>query len=128
MKQDLGEDIDVEIAFLNLQGGQYKQMMEKSFTNFCRSLYMETSKTFFENYQAHTIKPVAWKTCPYPAGQNEVKNFHVSDGLFMIPPYLPGSEKWKVELKLTRGEEVLGGYNLYAILRSEHSLLDISLG
>lgn len=126
--QELGEDVSVHGAGLNLQGGQYKQMIEKTFGNFCHSLYMQTSKIFFESYQGHTTNPVAWNTCPYPAGQNEVKNFMVDDGFFMLPEYIPGSEKWKVVIRFSRHGEVLGGYNIYVTLRNEHSLLDEKLG
>ena len=103
-------------------------MIEKSFANFCEALYMDASKSFFEDYQAHTINPVAWKTCPYPAGQNEVKNFYADDRVIVLPPYIPGSEKWKIELRFMREAEVLGGYNIFVSLRTEHTLLDKSLG
>lgn len=107
-----------------MQGGQYKQMVDKKVTNFCTSLYVEPSKPIFENYQSHTTNPVAWKTCPYPAGSNEVKDFYVEDSELLLPPYIPGGEKWKIEMRFSRKGEVLGGYNLYASLRSEESLLD----
>lgn len=123
MKQNLGEDIDIDGIGLNLQGGQYKQMVEKEFKNFCETLYMEGSKTFFEHYQSHTTNPVAWKTCPYPAGTNEVKNFYVDDRFLLLPPYIPGSEKWKVGMRFSRDGEILGGYNIFALLRNEASLL-----
>lgn len=107
-----------------MQGGQYKQMVDKKFTNFCNTLYMEGSKAFFENYQAHTTNPVPWKTCPYPAGSNEVKNFHVEDSELLLPPYIPGGEKWKIEMRFLRKGEILGGYNIFATLRSAESLLE----
>lgn len=125
VKQDLGEDVDIHGAGFNLQGGQYKQMIEKSMENFCKSVYIEPSRTFFEYYQSHMTNPVPWKTCPYPAGENEVKNFLVDESLFLLPPYIPGGEKWKIEIRFSRkNEEFFGGYNIYVIMRSPNSLLD----
>lgn len=123
VKQELGEDMDIHGAAYNLQGGQYKQMVEKKFVNFCNTVYMNTNKFIFENYQSHTTNPVEWKTCGYPAGSNEVKNFLVDDNVFPLPPYVPGGEKWKIEIRMVRAGEVLGGYDIYANLRSNETLL-----
>jgi hypothetical protein len=108
---------------LNYQGNQYKKIFDKTFNKVCASLYLEPQKEYFENYQAHTSNPVPWKTCPYPAGSNEVKNFFIEDFDNFLPPYIPGNEKWKIEVRFLRDEVALGGYNLYGLIRSEKSLL-----
>ena len=41
-----------------------------------------------------------------------------------LPPYIPGNEKWEFQLRFSKGEEVLGGYNAYVIIRDEASLLE----
>lgn len=122
MKRELGEDIDIYAAGLNLQGGQYKKIMDKNMENFCATVYQDSHRDFFEDYQAHTSNPVKWKTCPYPAGSSEIKNYLITDGNF-LPAYIPGGEKWKVLIRFLRKGEELGGYNLYAMLRNNASLL-----
>lgn len=97
-------------------------MGEKTLKNFCSSLYDVKLKEHYEDYQTHMSKPVAWNTCPYPAGSNEVTNYAISDQS-ILPAYLPGNEKWKVEMRFLRKDVILGGYNIYAILRDEKSIL-----
>lgn len=123
IKQDLGEDIDIHVAGLNFQGGQYKQIMDKTMQNLCKAFYQDNLRGVVEDYQAHTTNPVAWKTCPYPAGSSEVKNYLVKDAGSMLPPYIPGGEKWKVAFMFSRNGVELGGYNVYGILRNNASLL-----
>lgn len=114
----------VYVAGLNLQGNQYKLMIEKNFDHFCDILYLEAHRSFINRYQNHMKFPVPWRTCPYPEGDNEVTNFLVEDTGNVLPPYVPGNEKWKVEMRFSRQGKVLGGYNLYAILRSMDTILN----
>lgn len=113
----------VTFAALNLQGNQYKKMFEKDFDHMCSAMYLDAFQLPFENYQAHNKNPVAWKTCPFPAGSNEVFNYLAIDTESLLPPYIPGGEKWKVEMRFLRNGTDLGGYNIYMILRNEKSLL-----
>jgi hypothetical protein len=119
----MDNDLEVYMSGLNLQGGQYKLMLEKSFEHFCDTFYMDPHENFYEEYQEHTKNPVPWKTCPYPAGPNEVTNFLFEDNGNLLPPYIPGNEKWKIEVRILREGKVLGGYNIYAILRNVNTLL-----
>lgn len=119
----LGPDIDIYAAGLNQQGGQYKKIIDKNIENFCAMVYQDPHKDFFENYQSHTTNPVAWNTCPFPAGSNEVINYLVEDTGNFLPPYVPGGEKWKLEVRFLRADEVLGGYNIFGILRNNQTLL-----
>lgn len=108
---------------LNFQGNQYKKIGDKNIKNFCSTVYMDNHQELFEDYQSHTSNPVPWKTCPYPKGSNEVKNFLLKNSASLLPPYIPGGEKWKIEVRFFRGEAELGGYNIYGLLRSNASLL-----
>lgn len=92
MKQDLGKDIDIYAAGWNLQGGQYKLIIDKTLKNFCEFVYMDNHRQVFERYQKSTSGPVAWKTCPYPKGSNTVNEYLVEDSSGFIPPYIPGGE------------------------------------
>ena len=96
----------------NFQSGQFKRMFSKHFDHVCDSLYVPTFKTYFENYQAHMTAPVPWNECPYPAGKNQITNYVLTDPDALLPPYVPGGENWKIEIKLFRDEVLLGGWNV----------------
>lgn len=113
----------ISAAGFNLQGGEYRKMIEKFIETPCTSLYIEPYRQYFEKYQAAQKYPVAWKTCPYPPGPNELKNFLFEDYGSLLPPYIPGGEKWRFEIRHFVNNEMLGGFNAYVILRSEQSLL-----
>lgn len=110
-------------AGLNFQGGQYKKIADKTVDKICATLYNETFREYYENFQASQKNPVPWNTCPYPTGPNEINDYYVEDYGSMLPAYVPGSEKWKLEVRILKEKAILGGYNLYFILRSERSLL-----
>lgn len=123
VKQDLTDEMDVKFLAFNFQGGQYKLMVEKLFKHFCKSLYKIEYKNFYEDYQSQTSNPVAYNTCPYPAGSSEVKNYHFNDNRLILPPRIPGREKWRVGCRILKGQEELGGYNIYLTVISNSSLL-----
>lgn len=50
-------------------------------------------------------------------------NFHLDNVDDLLPPYMPGGEKWKIEVRFFKDNEMLGGYNFFLIIRSEKSLL-----
>lgn len=110
-------------AAYNFQGGQYKKYGEKTFDTECTTLYNDTFQEQFEKFQSCQKYPVEWKTCPYPTGPNEIRDYFVDDYTSMLPPYIPGGEKWKLEYKVLKDDELLGGANLYLTLRNEKSLL-----
>lgn len=61
-----------EVDIYNLQGGQYRKMVDTIHgEKLCTLGYNETFRDYFENFQAHQDHPVAWKTCPYPAGSKK---------------------------------------------------------
>ena len=115
--------VDFTASALNFQGGQYKKIGDKSIEKLCESIYDDEYRKDFDAIQAHQKYPVPWKTCPYPAGPNEIFDYFIEDFGSVLPPYIPGSEKWKFEIRLFRENEVLGGYNIFVIIRSEKSLL-----
>ena len=122
LKIPLDDDIDMLVEAFNFQGGQYKKLGDKTFAKFCASLYND----FFGNiyakmYEASKVK-IPFGTCPYPAGENEFTNLMFTDN-GMLPPYIPGGEKWRLDFRFLKNGEVLGGYNAYIIIRSERSLL-----
>lgn len=116
----------MRLSAFNFQGGQYKLMFEKQMGNLSEQLYNEANHEFWDNFQSHQKFPVAWKTWPYPAGPNEIKNFYLDDYGKLIPPYVPGREKWRIEVRYTivGSDEIVGGYDAYGVLRNHNSLMN----
>jgi hypothetical protein len=106
-----------------MQGGEYRKIFEVQTYEICKNGYNETLRPYFDDFQAASTPKVAWKTCPYPAGKYDVKNFRFEDYGSLIPPYMPGSERWQMQLRYFRDGKAYGGYNAYATLRTEKSLL-----
>jgi hypothetical protein len=123
VKAPITNNMTTKMAALNFQGNQYKKIAEKNFGPFCDVLYQEGVKSNFESFVSRTTTKIPWKTCPFPAGSDEVNNWMMSDLSDMLPPYIPGGEKWKLEVRFLEGEIELGGYNLYALVRNDESLL-----
>ena len=122
LKVPLDDDIDMKIEAFNFQGGQYKKIGEKRFDKFCASVYDDmTEKQFAKFYAASTLK-VPFGTCPFPAGESEITNLMVDDD-GILPPYIPGGEKWRADVRFLKKTKILGGFNVYALIRNEQSLL-----
>lgn len=122
IKMDVGNNIDFHVVGSNFQGNQYKQMFEKDLGKFCDLLYQDVSRSTVESVFNHLTDKIPWKTCPFPKGQHDIINFLLEGSL--LPPYIPGNEKWKVELQYLLNGETIGGFNIYALLRSTQSLLN----
>ena len=112
----------MKVEGFNFQGGQYKKLGEKMFDKFCKSVYDDYIKKTYEDFEAASSLKVPFGTCPLPAGINEVTNLMIEEN-GLLPPYVPGGEKWRVDVRFLREEVVLGGYNVYALIRNEQSLL-----
>ena len=122
LKIPLDDDIDIFVEALNFQGGQYKKIFDKRVNKFCTTLYTKTFKEVFDNYYEASLVKTPFGTCPFPAMKNVVTNFLISeDG--MLPPYIPGGEKWKIHMRFIKDSEILGGYNLYILLRNEQTMI-----
>lgn len=120
----MGDDVIIKFFLLNLQGNQYKRMFEKDVGKYCEAMYKDQFEEVFNYVQGHFKKVISWKTCPYPKGVNEVINLNIDDQQHYLPPYIPGSEKWQIQLRVYKDEVELGGYNVFAIVRTEKSLIN----
>lgn len=123
VKTAIDNDYTLSVTALNFNNGQYKKIAERSFEKLCSFIYNSTFREYFEEFQASQLYPVQWKTCPYPTGSNEIKNYQLGDLGSVFPPYIPGGEKWKIEIRFLKDEEALGGWNVLDFLRSDQSLL-----
>lgn len=123
LKQPIHDGLTMNIFLLNHQGGQFKKIFEKAIEKPCSAAFQESTRKHIEDFQAVSSRPMEWNVCPIPPLRNEVKNFIVEDH-GILPPYIPGGEKWKIEIRMNDNETILGGFNLYLLVRSEKSLLD----
>lgn len=124
LKTPLDDSHGVLIIASNFQGGQYKKLFEKGVNELCTAMYDEKNRIYFEKLQERKKYPVPWLTCPYPAGPNEISNLLLEDYGSVLPPHVPGGEKWKMEVNFIKNDVVIGGFNIYCTLRSEKSLLN----
>lgn len=116
------DEIDLLFQAFNFQGGQYKKMGEKRLNKFCKSLYVEAYKSEYEKFKDASSAKVSFGTCPYPIVNNTVTHFLVSDS-GLLPAYIPGREKWRIDIRFLKNNEVLGGYNVYALFKTQQSVL-----
>lgn len=115
-------DIDVSVEAYNLQGGQYKKIFNKRLDKFCLTMWNEAYKSYYDKFNDALSVRVPWATCPYPKVNNTLTNLIISNE-GALPPYVPGGEQWRINVRYIKAEEILGGYNLYMLLRSEQSIL-----
>lgn len=125
LKVDVDDTVLVKAFMLNLQGNQYKRMFEKDLGGYCEAMYKDAFEDLFNDIHKSIKKKVAWKTCPYPKGEVEIINLGVPPfNQDLLPPYLPGSEKWQGQLRFYQNGIELGGYNVYLIVRTEKTLFN----
>lgn len=96
-------------------------MFNRRVDKICESLYNDVMAEHHKDFLRHITNPWKFGDCPIPTGQYDLVNFVVEDTF--IPPYMPGHERWLVEMKVYEGEELMGGYMVYLILRNEQSLI-----
>ncbi|CRK90962.1 CLUMA_CG004651, isoform A [Clunio marinus] len=119
--EDIGEEFDAEGTAYNFADGKYNKIVSKKITNVC-TLYEYKNETLKESYEdiENFITPrVAWKTCPYPKGVYELKDYVCEDKRNLLPKTIPGGENWKVELRMKRKEQDVGGYDAYITVRKD---------
>lgn len=123
LKIPIDDTFEAQATAYNLQGNQYKKIADKRIAINCEQLYNESYREHYEDFNKFLKYPIPWKTCPMPNHTNEIKNYFLQDYCDILPPYVPGSEKWKIEARLFKDGVELGGYNWYGILRNERSIL-----
>lgn len=45
-----------------------------------------------------------------------------------LPPYVPGGERWRADVWLSRNGEVISGVRYYGIIRDNQKLFDSTFG
>lgn len=101
----LDDSVDILVEAFNFQGGQYKKIAERKLEKLCKVLYQETIRKSYEDAKKYAHVKIPFGTCPYPAGRNGFTNLMMYDDGSLLPPYMPGGEKWLFTLKFAIKEE-----------------------
>jgi hypothetical protein len=86
-------------------------MVEKDLGPFCDTFYLEAHRKIYESFYGYFSPNVIFGTCPFPAGNYSMSDYPFSEEDFekLVPPYIPGSEKWRIFLKLSINGTAKGG-------------------
>lgn len=80
--------------------------------------YLKKDKSFYEHLVDSSNLPAQDKfECPsFPAGKYELKNYLIEEeGL--LPDYIPGSENWRMDVRIKKNNEIIGGIDAFVILK-----------
>lgn len=108
----------------NLSGGQYQKLFGKTLGPLCDIVYEKSLENELRSAFQHTNLTIPYGTCPFPAQTVEVKNYVPSDLGDYLPPYIPGNERWKVTIWISKDEEIISGMTVYSILRDMQKLFE----
>lgn len=77
----------------------------------------------------HTNVSVSYGDCPIPPQNINVLDYKINNLGDYLPPYIPGNERWMLELILSnRIGDIIGGGRFYAILRDDEKLFNSKMG
>lgn len=124
----IDNSIIVSFEAFNFVAGQYKKIFGRPLGGLCDRLYDEAFSEVTKNFWGHINSSVPFGTCPLPADYLFLKDWSPSDLGEYLPPYIPGEERWKVNVWYTKNEKVIGGFTTYAIIRDDQKLFDSKFG
>lgn len=128
MKIPLDDTTILSFESFNMAGGQYKKIFGRTIGGFCESAYEPHLEKDIRKYMAHTNLTIKYGDCPFPVGYFEIKDW-TPDGVGdYLPPYLPGNERWKVILWISKDDVQLGGIAFYVIIRNDEKLFESTFG
>ncbi|KAG5680644.1 hypothetical protein PVAND_010138 [Polypedilum vanderplanki] len=126
LKRKIDNSLRLGFKAYNMNGGQYKLMFGRLLGSACDQLYEDSMRITLEEFFVTTnLTQWSWGMCPIEGTTGVVKNYAPTTIGDHIPAYVPGSEKWKVELYFAENESnILGGVIVYASLRTNLSLIN----
>lgn len=128
IKNHLDDSFILSFEAFNFAGGQYKKIFGRSVGPFCELLYEQHVEKEVRRWFAHTNISVPYGTCPLPPQFIYTNDWSPKDAGDYIPPYVPGNERWKVTLWLSKNEETISGFTIYGILRDNQKLIESTFG
>lgn len=124
MKIPLDNSVILSFEAFNLSGGQYKKLFGRTVGPTCDVLYEESLKKTVSYFFSKTNMTITHGVCPIEAQVIEINNWTPDDLGDYLPPYVPGNERWRLDVYLSKNGEVLGGNTYYAILRDAQKLIE----
>ena len=92
--------------------------------HFCDIVYDISFENTARAALAASNSTTPYGTCPVPPQTVYVDEFAPGDAGDAIPPYMPGNERWKLDIWVLKDNEKLSGLRVYAILRDELKLFN----
>lgn len=108
----------------NLSGGQYKKIFSNNWGPFCDFLYEKSVEKTVKSAFASTNTTMPYGTCPFQRQVIQFNDYAFVDEADFLPPYLPGNERWKLDLFVSKDDVKVTGFRLYAIVRDNQKLFD----
>lgn len=124
VKKELSNDYVISFEAFNLSGGQYKKIFGNTLGNACDVIYEKSLEDEVKTALTKTNSTLVYGTCPIPAQVIQVNDYTPVDAGDLIPAYMPGNERWKLSVWVSKDNEIISGATLYAILRDEQKLFD----
>ena len=91
---------------------------------FCDFIYEKSLEDEVKSAIIKSNSTTLYGTCPLPAQVIMVNDYTPMDAGDLIPAYMPGNERWKLDIWVSKDNEKVSGFRLYAILRDEQKLFD----
>lgn len=98
----------------NLSGGQYKKIFE---TEKTREIEIKRFMTYTNATFTYGDKELAPQWV-------EIKDYDAANVGQFLPNYIPGNERWKVNIWLSENDEIVSGITYYVIIRDDAKLFD----
>ena len=73
---------------------------------------------------ASSNSTTAYGTCPIPPQVVRVNDYAFMDEGDFLPPYMPGNERWRVDVWVSKDDVKVTGGRAYMILRDNQKLFD----
>jgi hypothetical protein len=115
--------VNVGFKAFNHNAGQYKLIFQRNLGPFCDAMYEEHLKQTYIELESTVNDSIPYKTCPVKPKGYRVTNYAPKNLGDYLPQYVPGGERWMLNFYYEKNQEILGGWNIYALLRNNQSLL-----
>lgn len=128
IKLPVDNSVILSFEAFNFDAGQYKKIFGRTLGGFCDIIYDPSFKDVTQDFWNHINISVPYGSCPLPSQVLYVNDHPLKDLGEYLPPYIPGGERWKVNLWFSKNEKIIGGLTEYAIIRDNQKLFDSKFG
>ena len=90
----------------------------------CDCTYEKSSEKSVKSALAKSNSTTPYGTCPIPPQVVNVMDYAPVDEGNFLPEYIPGNERWRVDVWLSKDDVKVTGMRIYAIIRDNQKLFD----